>query len=241
MGRVVATVTAYNEAETIADVLQTLLACPSIDSVQVVDDGSSDETAAIVRRFPVTLIQLARRVPVGEAIMHHLTHVPDDDYLFWCDADLRHLAAEHVEATIANYFRHNALQSISVKCLPLPWVRKLAGVRELLIGVFGAISGERLILKRHFCEAIQLCQKANCPELLTGYGIVLFLNWFCRHQGQGSVWLYHPEITHRQKYQKWPGPWVWLEVIKEWLQFASVWVKIRYLAVLRRLPSASAS
>lgn len=239
--RIVATVTAYNEEATIAGVLTTLLQCPSITHVQVVDDASTDATAEIVAGFPVALIRLPTRVPVGEAIMHHLPPLQDDDLLFWCDADLRHMTVQHVESTIANYFQRGVLQSISVKRIPLPGLRKLVGLRECLVHLFGAISGERLIQKQHFQQAIQVCQQARCPELLTGYGIVLFLNWFCRKHGRGSAMLYHPEIEHRQKYQKWSGRAVWWEMVKEWLQFAKVWLKIRYLSMLGRLPIPSAS
>jgi len=46
---------AYNEAPTIADVIERALAVD--DSVIVVDDGSTDDTAAIAARYSVTLIR----------------------------------------------------------------------------------------------------------------------------------------------------------------------------------------
>ncbi len=236
--RIVAAVTAYNEQASIAGVLTVLTQCPSISIVQVVDDGSTDSTAEIAKRYPVQLISLPQRVPVGEAIMHHLTTLQDDDFIFWCDADLNNLSVEHIESTIANFFQKQVSQSINVKRIPIPILRDIYGIREWLIFMFGSISGERMIPKKLFADAIQICKQSGCMHLMKGYGIVMFLNWYCRKHGNGTCMSYSPEIGHAQKYEKW-GKQASREMISEWIQFIHVWICIRILAFRGRFSQAN--
>ena len=55
---VAAIVPAYNEADTIGDILQVLLRCPDIDELIVVNDGSSDDTADIAASLGVRVVNL---------------------------------------------------------------------------------------------------------------------------------------------------------------------------------------
>src|SRR5262245_31503374 len=81
---VIALVTAYNEAPTIGPVLDAVLACPLVTRVQVIDDASEDETAAVARsRSQVRVISLPQRVPVGDALLSHLRHVEEKDAIIF--------------------------------------------------------------------------------------------------------------------------------------------------------------
>jgi len=226
--RIVATVTAYNEAETIGGVIETLLRCPSIGRVQVVDDGSTDDTARIAAGFPVDLVRIPERVPVGQAIVRHLETVADDELVFWCDADLVGLEVEHVESTVRAHRELGVSQSISVKRVPWRGLRDVPLLKGALIRFFGSISGERLIAKETFERALRACRASGHPSLMTGYGIVIFLNWYCRRYGHGTHMLYHPERSHRRKEVKW-GRWAFFERVSEWTQFVVVWLRMRWL------------
>lgn len=106
---------AYNEAARIGQVLSVVLRHPLIAEVIVVDDGSSDATAAIVEGMAgVTLIRLPKNrgktwaVSVGiEAARHPL--------LLFLDSDLEGLEADHLTALIGAVRNGGADVSISLR------------------------------------------------------------------------------------------------------------------------------
>ncbi len=225
---VIALVTAYNEAPTIGAILEVLKACPEIDRVQVVDDGSTDETRAIAEAAGVSVISLETRVPVGQAIMHHLTNIDEEAILLWCDADLLGLKPQHMTALINKFRERGIMQSMSSRGVPPTWPGWARnGVVKAFWGwLFGPISGERAILRSDFLAAIDLAQKLHWAEMMRGYGIVLFLNWYANTYGEGSTVTYFDDLRQRQKYQKWGGNPVG-EMLRQWGQFIFVWMKIR--------------
>lgn len=105
------------------------------------------------------------------------------------------------------------------------WLRN-RGVRAFWGWLFGPISGERAILHSDFVAAIELAQKLHWVEMMRGYGIVLFLNWYASTYGGGSVVTYFDDLRQRQKYQKWGGNPAG-EMARQWAQFIFVWMKIR--------------
>jgi len=226
---VVALVTAYNEEVTIGNVLDVLKKCPSIDRIQVVDDGSTDRTREIALAKKVKCITLPKRIPVGKAIMHHLTTIKEKDCtLLWCDADLLNLTVEHIETILRN-MKGEVTMSIGQKDnLPfLPIIatnvlpRKLVDLSVHLYSFFDMhVGGERAIHKSVFEQAIKKSNMAN------GYGIVVLLNWYCRKYTGGYKVEVMPKLTHRNKYAKWGWKGL-LELPGEIFQFFTGYIKIR--------------
>lgn len=91
---VAAIVPAYNEAHTIGDILHVLQECPDIDEIIVVNDGSSDDTAEIVARLGVRVVNLYPNRGKGGA-MKAGSQVTAADILLFIDADLVGLAESH--------------------------------------------------------------------------------------------------------------------------------------------------
>ena len=234
---VVALVTAYNEQETIGAVIDALRAAPSVARVHVVDDASTDETRAVALARGAEVTTLLTKLPVGEAIMAHLEAVTEETLLLWCDADLVGLAPEHVEALIARYQRGDIVQSLSSRGAPRSWPRAFRGraVQAAWAWLFGPISGERVIRRSDFVAAIDLSRSLGWSEMMRGYGIVLFLNWWAGAFGSGSAVTYFDELRQRQKFQK-RGLGGFVSMARQWAQFGLVWVKIRLNA--RRLRAA---
>src|ERR687891_740135 len=66
--RVVAIVPAYNEAERLEKTIAALWTIPQIRNVLVVDDGSTDDTAAVAFRAGAECISLGRNRGKGAAL-----------------------------------------------------------------------------------------------------------------------------------------------------------------------------
>lgn len=98
--RVTAIIPAYNESERIRTVLGALTRVSMIDEIIVVDDGSSDGTEEVVRRFRgVTLVTNKMNIGKG-ASMDRGVKMAKNDVIFFCDADLLSFTKEDAEAII---------------------------------------------------------------------------------------------------------------------------------------------
>jgi hypothetical protein len=103
-------VPAYNEQETIADVIRSLREHAPDYHIAVVDDGSRDNTAAIVRSFPdVVLIRLPYNLGIGGAMQTGFKYAQRNGYdvAVQCDADGQH-PVEQIAALVHRLERGDA-------------------------------------------------------------------------------------------------------------------------------------
>jgi glycosyltransferase involved in cell wall biosynthesis len=159
--RITCIICAFNEGPRIGAVLDVAARHPLIDEVIVVDDGSRDDTADVVRRFAnVRLIShpvnrgKSEAVATGVAAARH-------ELLMLLDADLKGLRAEDVSA------------------LALPVLAGRAGVsmslRRNSLAIFRAIgidfvSGERVVSRALLGEVL------HDIRALPRFGIEVFMN-----------------------------------------------------------------
>ncbi len=93
MTRVLVIIPAYNESETIANVLATLREHTPDYDVVVVNDGSTDATAKIVEATPgADLLDLPYNLGIGSAMQtgYKYAHRRGYDIAVQCDADGQH-------------------------------------------------------------------------------------------------------------------------------------------------------
>ena len=128
--RVAAIVPAYNEADRVVAVLDTIAAAQSVDEVLCVTDGCSDDTAAQVAAYiaarapnlpPVRLFELEQNIGKGGA-MAHGAHRTDAEILLFLDADLIGLRASQVDEMLAPMLRAQS-------------------PADMTLGLFGAVRG----------------------------------------------------------------------------------------------------
>ncbi|MCE5204346.1 MAG: glycosyltransferase family 2 protein [Actinomycetia bacterium] len=153
MPSVIALVPAHNEEERIADTVRAITNLPQVTRVLVVDDGSTDATAAIARDAGAEVVRLKRNVGKGgalnagfEAIRHSA------DIVLLLDADLGESARE-ARALLAPVLTGEADMSVGILARPagsggFGLVKGLAraGIRRL--GGFDAaapLSGQRAL------------------------------------------------------------------------------------------------
>ena len=108
-----AVVPAYNEENTIADVVRVLVASPSIDQVIVVSDGSHDNTAAVAARMGAIVVNLPENRGKGGAMLVGMKQTLAD-YILFMDADLIGLRQSHIEGMITPIIKGQAEMTLGV-------------------------------------------------------------------------------------------------------------------------------
>lgn len=151
---------AFNEAERLPAVLKALMTARDLwDELVVVDDGSSDGTAAAARRFAgVRVVSLPENRGKGAAMWAGIRST-DGEVICFLDADLIGLTREHVRSLLAP-------------------VR--SGAAEMSIGLFHGgrrrtdfshrlapwVSGQRAVLRRKLIEAPEIARSRLGVEAL---------------------------------------------------------------------------
>lgn len=121
--RTVAVIPAYNEADTIGSVIDGTSA--HVDDVAVVDDGSTDSTAAIAREHGASVIEHVFNTGVGGAVRtgyrYAIKH--DFDFVVQVDADGQHdpeyiptllEEATDCDMVIASRYRNESIEDYSL-------------------------------------------------------------------------------------------------------------------------------
>lgn len=186
VAKVAAIVPAYNEAETIREVLQVLAATPLISEVLVVSDGSTDQTVEIARAMGMRAIHLRRNQGKGLAMAVGVAHT-DAEILTFVDGDILNLTTEQLTELIEPVLAGRSGMNVGVRDRGPAlndWQRRhgplLSGIR---------------CLRREIFEAV--------PEThLEGFAVETGLNWACSELGmQITTTLLH-NLKHLVKEKK---------------------------------------
>jgi glycosyltransferase involved in cell wall biosynthesis len=196
-------VCAYNEADRIRNILDVIVGHPTLGEVIVVNDGSTDETEALIRSYPTIRV---------------LTHTPNRgktyalsrgiaaaryDHLMLLDADLAGITAADIDALAAPVMRGEAEVSISLRSNSL-WVYRQLGL--------DFVSGERVVPKWLLQSAVAAMQK------LPRWGGEVFMNEIFIRQGCRIAVVRWRRVLNIRKYQKvgaWRGAWAEAKMIAD--------------------------
>lgn len=212
--RVAAIVPAYNEAERIKAVLTVLKECSCVDQVIVVNDGSTDDTAARALEIPgIYLLSLPRNVGKGGA-MAAGARFTDAELLLFLDADLIGLKPEHVVSLIEPVISGRARMAVG---------RFMGGryLTDLSQRIAPSVSGQRAIERQVF-EAIPGIEHAR-------YGVEMLITRFCRYHRVETVAVPLKGVTHPMKEEK-------LGLLRGWASRGRMYGQILRILLNPRVP-----
>jgi glycosyltransferase involved in cell wall biosynthesis len=191
--RISCIICAFNEAPRIAAVLAVAVSHPLLHEVIVVDDGSTDDTAAVVKGFPSVKL-ISSPINRGKSFaMASGVAAAQSELLMLLDADLRGLSAEHITALAEPVLSGETDVSLSLRQNSLLIFR--------LIGL-DFVSGERVIGKALLSEAM------NEIRLLPRFGIEVFMNGRIIARKLSITVTRWPQVTQSRKTEKlgrWKG------------------------------------
>lgn len=190
--KVCAVVPAYNEGKRILPVLDTLAASTCVHEIIVVDDGSLDDTYAVIKGHPacktdrVRVLQHSPNRGKGAA-MRTGAEATDAEVLVFFDADLIGLTPPQVESVIRPVATGRAAMALGVFRGGRGWTT----LAQILVP---NISGQRAI-RRDVFQAIPCLTKA-------GYGVELAITNYVLGEGFPIVRVILQDVTHPMKEEK---------------------------------------
>lgn len=186
MPRVAAIVPAFNEQETLVDVVTVLKSTGTIDEVLVVSDGSTDETVRISRSLGVKTIHLHQNYGKAMAMAIGVAHT-DAPVLVFVDGDILNLSEYLLGQLIEPVVSGRSEMCIGIRH------------RGWLIDFFHARTGPLLsgirCVKREVFEAVP-------DEYLQGFTVETALNWACRRLGMRTTTVVLCNLRHMVKERK---------------------------------------
>ena len=183
---VTAVIPAYNEEQTIADVVKCVKSIDKIQKVIVVSDGSTDSTAEIARECGADVIELNENVGKGGAIKAGINECGTEIILF-LDADLIGLTEKHVLDLIEPVIDNEADMTIGI-------FKNGRMVTDLAQKVTPYLSGQRAI-KKSVIDKI--------PNIdITRYGVEVALTKYVDKFNVRVQEVDLPDMTHVTKEEK---------------------------------------
>ncbi len=165
--RASAIVPAHDEQETIAGVVGPLLRHPLIDEVIVVDDASTDDTAALARDSGATVISMPQNGGKAAAMSLGVA-AARNELIFFCDADVTGLTGEAISRILTPVLLGDYGMYVGIRARRTYWANRLLHVTPIL-------GGERA-LTRTLWEQVPQAYKKN-------FQIEIALNFFAKANG----------------------------------------------------------
>lgn len=179
-------IAAYNEAETIASVIDSIKGHPQIDEIIVVDDGSSDQTSQVAREKGVTVITLPENK--GKAYAMDIgVKAAKNDIIFFSDADISGLTHQKISDIITPVVTGKLVMNVGIRS------RKIF-LFNYWLRICPIIGGERAIVKSLWDKVPDVGKDS--------FKIEIALNYTAKQTALGMGFVVLHGVTQRIKEKK---------------------------------------
>jgi polyisoprenyl-phosphate glycosyltransferase len=183
---ITAIIPAYNEEQTIGNVLDCITKVEEITQIIVVSDGSTDKTAEVAASYNIEVIELVENVGKGGAMKAGIERCSNENVVF-LDADLIGLTEKHVKDLIMPVIYNETDMTIGI-------FKNGRIVTDLAQKVTPYLSGQRAV-KKTVLDRI--------PNIdITRYGVEVALTKFADKNSISSKEIYLEDMTHVTKEEK---------------------------------------
>ncbi len=176
---------AYNEARTIANVIEIVKSIEYISNILVVDDGSRDNTALVAKNAGASVISHEKNRGKGAALQTGVENL-DCDTILMLDADLIGLKQVHIDTIMEPMFNENIDMSVGV-------FEDGRSLTDLAQHFTPSLSGQRAVRKEIFYRIGDLRKE--------GFGVEIALNKYVKKNGKVKF-VQLPKLTHMMKEEK---------------------------------------
>ena len=190
--KVSAIVPAHDESRTIEGVVAPLVCHPLVDEVIVVDDGSTDDTAARAAGAGATVLSMPENGGKAAAMSRGVA-VARNRIVFFCDADVIGLTADMITSIVTPVTSGEYDMFVGIRGRKTYWTNRLLHFTPVL-------GGERALVKSLW-EHVPRSYKKN-------FQIEIALNFFAKHFGHRMGITVVPGVSQVIKEKKrglWPG------------------------------------
>lgn len=183
--KVTGLIPAYNEENTIGDIVKTLYRHQYINEILVINDGSSDRTSFIAGQAGARVINMDKNRGKGAALKRGIDEV-ENDIILMLDGDLIGLEEFHINNLLTPLLKNETDMTVGVFTTG-------RGITDLAQFVSPNLSGQRAV-KTKMVKDIKNLEDA-------GYGVEVALNEHIKKRGN-IKYVDLPDLSHIMKEEK---------------------------------------